>query len=85
MIIARRKGEQWFLGGITNEQERRVKVPLDFLGPRSFVATSYADTPETDMDENPTAIAIEKREVNSRQSLEFTMKPGGGFAVQFTP
>jgi alpha-glucosidase len=31
IVIARRKGDVWYLGGITNWTPREIDVPLDFL------------------------------------------------------
>jgi len=31
VVMARRKGDTWYLGAMTNEQPRTVSVPLDFL------------------------------------------------------
>eukprot|EP01030_Chromulinospumella_sphaerica_P031707 gene31707-32357_t len=32
IVLARRKGGDWYLGAMTNEQGRKVRVPLSFLG-----------------------------------------------------
>ena len=30
-MVAKRKGDQWFIGGITNSTERNIDLKLDFL------------------------------------------------------
>ena len=43
-VIARRKGDEWFVGSITNNDAREIKLPLSFLPKdKRFVATVYAD------------------------------------------
>ncbi|WP_080903288.1 glycoside hydrolase family 97 protein [Parabacteroides sp. Marseille-P3160] len=46
VIVAKRKGNKWFIGGITNnkEKERTFEIPLDFLPDgKSFRMTSFED------------------------------------------
>ena len=79
-----RKGGRWFLGGITDEQERHFDIPLDFLEDgRSYEATLYRDAPEANYWENNAAYIIEKHTVTSRDTLSVTAAPGGGFAIAF--
>ncbi len=44
--LARRSGKDWYVGSLTNWDERDVKVPLDFLGDGKYVAEIYADAPD---------------------------------------
>ena len=43
IVIARRSGEDWYLGAMTNEAARTVEVSLWFLGDGRHEATIYAD------------------------------------------
>ena len=44
MVTLRRKGVTWYLGAMTNEAERKLTVPLDFLAiDRSYAADVYED------------------------------------------
>ncbi len=47
IVVARRRGSEWFLGAMTDEP-RTLSVPVDFLGAGSFEATRYADEPESE-------------------------------------
>ncbi len=87
LIIARKakKDGQWFLGGVTDEQERSFNISLDFLEPGTYTATIYADAPDADCYKNPQAYTISTIEVTPQTTLPVTMKPGGGFAVSFEP
>ena len=46
ITLARRSGKDWYVGSLTNWDERTAKVPLDFLGEGKYVAEIYADAPD---------------------------------------
>ena len=46
ITVARRSGKDWYVGSITNWDERTVKMPLSFLGEGKYVAEIYADAPD---------------------------------------
>jgi alpha-glucosidase len=48
-VIARRRGRDWFLGAITNEEPRRLEIPLPFAG-RPMRAELYCDGPVRELD-----------------------------------
>jgi len=81
IAVARRKGEDWFLGAITNKQAREISVPLEFLGKGDFIAEIYADAP--DADQNAKHTVKEERKVNARTVLNVKMAPSGGQAIHF--
>jgi alpha-glucosidase len=77
-------GDDWYLGGVTDENARTVTVPLDFLdAERTYEAQIYRDAKETDWGKNPYAIVIEKRMVTAQDALTIRMAASGGFAVRF--
>ena len=42
--IARRSGEDWFIGTINGSEKRQLEIPLDFLAPgKSYIAHIYSD------------------------------------------
>jgi len=86
ITIARRSGEKWFVGCITNEKERIVNLPFDYLEPgKKYQATIYKDAKNTDYLSNPEAYEIEIKQVESRSELPIRMGAGGGFAVLIEP
>lgn len=84
VVVARKaKGrDEWFIGGISDEEARSVTVPLDFLSAGDWVAELYADAADAHWRDNPTAIAISTRDVRAGESLVLRMAPGGGQAVR---
>lgn len=79
IVIARRKGDAWWVGAMTNESGRTVKVPLAFLGAGTFQADIREDGAE------PTALKTRAQAVNARQTLSLTLSPSGGGVVRLTP
>ncbi|MBD3224966.1 MAG: glycoside hydrolase family 97 protein [Caldithrix sp.] len=86
LSIARRQGNQWYVGSITDEQRRLFNIPLDFLDQNTvYKATIYADDADTDWHQNPTALDISSYRVDHRDHLLAALSPSGGQAVAFTP
>lgn len=85
VTIAReeRNSDKWFLGAITDENARTLKVDLDFLPEGKFKAIIYEDGKDAHWDKNPTAINIREQVVERRGNLELNLAPGGGTAVSF--
>ena len=84
LTIARRaKGtDNWFVGGITDENARKVELKLDFLdADKKYVATLYADGKDADYKENPTAYQIKKGIVTSKTKISVQEARSGGFAL----
>jgi alpha-glucosidase len=80
VAIARRKGDQWFVGVITNNDAREVKVPLDMLAPgRRYAATLYVDG------DGPRDVRKEERSCERGAVLTLTLQPRGGAAIVLTP
>jgi alpha-glucosidase len=69
IVVARRKGEEWYVGAITGEEGRDVSLPLSFLGSGEYIAEIYGDSAGT-------------KRVNASDSLQLKLAPGGGVAVR---
>jgi len=86
VTIARKERgtENWYLGGITDENKRELRIALDFLDEgETYLAKIYKDGEDAHWDKNPLAIDIETTELNSTDVLELNLAPGGGFALSF--
>lgn len=84
VTIARKaKGkDEWFVGGITDENARTASVKFDFLpAGKSFVATIYADGKDASWNKNPQSYTIRKVLVTSKSQLKQSLAPGGGVAI----
>jgi alpha-glucosidase len=74
--VARRKGQDWFIGTVNNNEARTLQVPLSFLdGGRSYVGHIYSDDPGV---ATKTKVAVKTLSVNSRSLLDVPLRSGGG-------
>ncbi len=82
-VARKEKGtNNWFVGGITDENARTSNFTLDFLDPdKVYVATLYADGKDADYDLNPTSYQIKKGLVNSKTKMNIKMARSGGFVM----
>ncbi len=86
--IARKErgGESWYLGALTDENARKLALPLGFLNKgRTYVAEIYRDGAKADYDKNPYDIVIERREMTAADTLTLALGRSGGAAVRFRP
>ena len=81
--LARRSGNNWYVGTMTNWDERDVKVPLSFLGDGRYVAEIYADAP--DAAKEATHTSLSKVPVDKNSVLSVHMVSGGGNAMWIHP
>ena len=80
-----RNSEDWYLGAITDESPRSLRVPLGFLAAgRKYWATIYRDGVDAGFEGNPASIEIQTRRVASTDTLTLQLAPGGGQAVRFS-
>jgi len=81
--IARRSGEDWFVGTINNSEPRELELSLSFLKPGvSYTARIYSDD---DLVRTATKVRVTSAAVDSRTTLRVPLKPSGGQAVWITP
>jgi hypothetical protein len=75
----------WFIGGITDENQREITIDFDFLDEnKSYQASIYRDTDDAHYKTNPTALEIEHLEIHKGMSKAFKLVEGGGFAISLT-
>ena len=79
VALARRGGKDWYVGAMTNEQERVVDVPLSFLPSGSFQATVWQDGAQ------PNDVDRVVKRVTRRDRLKIRLAGGGGAVVILAP
>ena len=80
IVMAKRKGDKWFIGGITNDKQRELDVTLNILPEgKSMQMTSFVDG----VNANRMAMdyRMEKTSVNKNTKLHIKMARNGGFAA----
>ena len=83
ITVARRSGNDWYVGSITNWDARTVQVPLSFLLEGKYTAEIYADAP--DAGTIATHTTFTKQPVDHSTVLDVKMAPGGGNAIWIHP
>jgi alpha-glucosidase len=79
VVVARRKGKEWYVGAMGTEKPREISLPLDFLGEGKFRAKIYEDGA------GPTALNESTREVTKVDTLSLKLAASGGAAVRVVP
>ncbi|MCW3849514.1 glycoside hydrolase family 97 protein [Sphingomonas sp. LB-2] len=75
VVLARRKGTDWYIGAMTNEDGREIDIPLRMLGDGKYAATIWQDGASAN------DVGRTSAEVTRRQTLHVRMSPGGGAAI----
>ncbi len=83
-IVARkdRSSENWYLGGVNDENPRRVHLDLNFLDDSVYKAEIYADSDDAHYRDNPFGMKIETRIVKKTDAFNLFLASGGGFAIR---
>lgn len=80
IVMAKRRGDKWFIGGITNDKQREVEVTLSFLPEgKELHMTSFVDG--VNADRMAMDYRMEQRTVNRNTKLSIKMARNGGFAA----
>lgn len=82
VIVAKRKGDKWFIGGMTNngKKEREFTIKLDFLNKdRSYQMTSFEDG--INAGRQAMDYRCKSAQVKAGEQLTIKMVRNGGFAA----
>ena len=82
IIMARRSGDEWYIGGMTNWDARDIKIDLSFLPSGSYQIELFKDGVNAER-----AARDYKREIfniNSSDQLDIHLASGGGFAAKIS-
>ncbi len=83
VAIARRKGDIWYVGGLTNWSSREMTIDLSFLGKGTYSAEIFKDGINAGKD--ATDYKHENVRVESSDKLNVNLANGGGFAIIIRP
>ncbi|SDY02438.1 Glycosyl-hydrolase 97 C-terminal, oligomerisation [Lutibacter oricola] len=84
VTIARkeRASENWFVGGITDENSRDLEIDFSFLDEGvTYTANIYEDGKKAHYNTNPTNLNIRTIEINKHSKEKLHLVEGGGFAI----
>lgn len=80
VLIARRRGAEWYVGGMTNGSARTLSLDLSFLGEGRYTLDSWSDG--INADRNASDYRKETRSVTRADRVEVRLAPGGGYAAR---
>ena len=80
VVIARRKGDVWYIGGLTDWENRTIEINLDVLGGGNWNVELFTDG----VNVGRNAKDYKKTNFSATGSFSVKMTPGGGFAVRLT-
>lgn len=83
ITIARRSGDEWYIGCMTDWTPRELDIPLDFLGEGRYTATVWSDAP--DADQHPEKLIKNENGVTGESSLNVSLAPAGGTVIHLLP
>ncbi|HEX8460194.1 MAG TPA: glycoside hydrolase family 97 catalytic domain-containing protein, partial [Segetibacter sp.] len=79
ITTARRKGDQWFVGTITNNNPRTLKLSLSFLAKgKKYTAKIYSDDSTAN---TKTKVKVEEKSVDAATVLNVQLMASGGQAI----
>jgi alpha-glucosidase len=80
LTIARRHGDDWYVGTINNSQARTLKINMDFLPAGTYKAELYRDAP--DVAKTPDHLTKTTQSINNKAVIDIPIAAGGGQAMR---
>jgi alpha-glucosidase len=79
VVLARRKGATWFIGGISDEHAHDLPLNLDFLGNgKEYSFEGVFDAPSSHFETEPETFSEQAGRLDRSASFIWHMAPGGG-------
>lgn len=79
--VARKSGDEWFLGSLTGGNSRSISIGLTFLeADANYMATVYTHDPGLD---SSTKVRVAEELVNSDAVLHYDLEANSGLAIHF--
>lgn len=80
IVTARKKGQDWFIGAMTDSTPRELSVQLHFLEDGEYQATICEDG--VNADRYAADYQITEKNITAQDLLTFSMHPGGGYVIR---
>jgi alpha-glucosidase len=79
ILVARRSGEKWFVGAMTDWDPRSLQLDLSFLGAGNYNMQIWKDG--VNADQHASDYKMEEMKVTSSSKVKIDMAPGGGWVA----
>jgi len=83
VVVARRSGNEWYVGAMTNWTPRELEIDLSFLPDGNYSVNSYQDG--VNADRYGSDYQQIKAKVGKTTKLKIKLAPGGGWAARIQP
>lgn len=84
VVVARRKGEVWYIAGICADAGREVEIDLSkFISDQSYVLEMLTDT--VNSERTPSDASIKISDEDSARKIKVKMAADGGFVLKVSP
>lgn len=80
ILTARKKGNEWFLGAMTDSVARELTIPLHFLPKGQYTASICEDG--INADRYAADYKLSNKSVTAQDSMKIKMQPGGGYVMR---
>lgn len=80
ILIAKRSGEDWYIGGMTNSNQRNFEIDLSFLNDENYHIEIFQDGNNVQSDASDYEKVV--KEVTKKDKVNINMYVGGGFAAR---
>ena len=81
LVVARRHGDTWYLGGLAGAEALALDLDISVLGAGPFDAALYLD----DVSGQPNALTTRRLAIDGSEPLHVEMARGGGFVARLAP
>ncbi len=82
-VVAKKHGNKWYIGGMTDWNARDLQVSLNFLGSKKYSMSVLKDG--INADDHAADYALETKQVTGSQTITVSMRKGGGWCAVLTP
>jgi alpha-glucosidase len=83
LLLARRSGKNWFVGGLTDWSARDMELDLSFLGEGEYIMEIFEDG--INADRYASDYKHKTLEVRSGLKMNIHLAPGGGWTAKISP
>ena len=82
VVMARKNGNNWYIGGMTNWEGRSFSIPLTFLDGKKYTIEILKDG--INVDKHAADYEILQKQINTGETLTIDMAAGGGYTAILT-
>jgi alpha-glucosidase len=79
LVIARRKGQNWYVGALNNSEEKQIEIEFSFLKEGSYTAEILKDG--INAEKHAEDYKSERQKISRKDKLNIKLAKGGGWCA----